>query len=331
MAAALLCASVGRAYAQQNATNNGFSLQVTPSTLVETIKPGENSVFELKVQNKNIVAETFKMELRAFSVEKETGKIQISEDKATNVADFVSFEQETFLIEAGEWFTQKVRVNTPADAGFSYNFVILISRKDPLQAVEGASSIEGSVAVFALLNTDRPDATKKLELESFLSVRKSYEYLPAEFEIRVKNSGNTIVQPQGNVFIGRGENEQQPLAVLKLNENNGYIIPDSSRMLTLVWNEGFPSRNENGKLTWDWSKLQKFRIGKYTAKAVLIYDDGERDVPIESVVTFWVIPWKLLLGLFLVLTLIFVGLFTVLRKSFGVIGKQKKSAQKPEV
>lgn len=315
-----------RAHAQESGgAGTGFSLQVTPSPIIETIKPGEQSNFDLKVQNKNSVEETLKMELRSFTIDKDTGEIQISDETATNVADFVSFENDTFAVEPGQWYTQKVNVNTPKEAGFSYSFVILISRKDPAQAQEGVSKIEGSVAVFALLNTDRPGAVKKLELESFLSAKKSYEYVPAEFELTIKNSGNTIVQPAGNIFIGRNGDEQQPLAVLKVNENDGYIIPDSSRKLTVQWNDGFPSRNENGKLIWDWSKLNRLRIGRYTAKAVVIYDDGERDIPIESVVTFWVVPWKLLIGLTLLILLVLIGIFTVFRKSFGAISKKSKN------
>lgn len=317
-------APVLKAQAQDN-TAGGFSLQVTPSPIIETIKPGEQSTFELKVQNRNTVSETLKMELRAFTIDKDSGQITISDETAKNVAEFVSFENETFDVESGQWYTQKVHIDTPKEAGFSYSFVILISRKDPAQATDGVSKIEGSVAVFTLLNTDRPGAVKKLDLESFLSLKKSYEYMPAEFELTVKNSGNTIVQPDGNIFIGRSGDEQQPLAVLKINENDGYIIPDSSRKLSAQWNDGFPSRDENGKLTWDWSKLSQLRIGKYTAKAILIYDDGERDIPIESTVTFWVVPWKLILGALLVLLLLIVGLFTVFRKSYGVLGKSKKN------
>lgn len=308
----------------QESNGTGFSLQVTPSPIIETIRPGERSAFELKVQNKNTVSETLKMELRAFSINKETGEIQISEETATNVADFVSFENEIFSVDSGQWYTQKVIVDTPKEAGFSYNFVVLISRQETAPAEQGVSKIEGSVAVFALLNTDRPGAVKKLELENFISLKKSYEYLPAEFELSIKNSGNTIVQPQGNIFLGRSGDEQQPLAVLKVNENDGYIIPDSSRKLKVQWNDGFPSRNEKGELVWDWSKLSNLRIGRYTAKAIVIYDDGERDIPLESSVTFWVIPWKLLSGLLILLLLVLIGGITVFRKSYGALNTKRK-------
>ena len=47
-------------------------------------------------------------------------------------------------------------------------------------------------------------------------------------------------------------------------------------------------------LKWDSSKLSHLRIGRYTANLVMTYDDGKRDVPLEAVVSFWVIPWRLI-------------------------------------
>ncbi|QQR78613.1 MAG: hypothetical protein IPJ68_06110 [Candidatus Moraniibacteriota bacterium] len=29
---------------------------------------------------------------------------------------------------------------------------------------------------------------------------------------------------------------------------------------------------------------------------LLVYDDGTRDIPIEGVVSFWVMPWRLIAG-----------------------------------
>lgn len=308
----------------------GFSLQVTPSPLVATIEPGQQTSLEIRVRNGNTVPERLKMELRTFSVDTSTGQVAIGDSVPEEVKSFVSFENDVFDVDAGEWFTQQVRVNTSKDAGFSYSFVILISRENPTLKTEGASAIEGSVALFTLLNTNRPDATKKLGLASFISAKKVYEYLPASFQVTIENTGNTIAQPKGNIFIGRSGDEAEPLAALEVNPGGGYIIPSSQRILTTEWNDGFPSQNEQNKRIWDWSKLTKLRIGKYTAKVVLIYDDGQRDIPIESVVTFWVIPWKMLSILGVGLVLLFVGFFTTLRRSFGLVNLRKKGLKEKE-
>jgi hypothetical protein len=40
-------------------------------------------------------------------------------------------------------------------------------------------------------------------------------------------------------------------------------------------------------------------MGKYTAHMLLVYDNGERDIPIEAAVSFWIVPWRLIGGILL--------------------------------
>jgi hypothetical protein len=76
------------------------------------------------------------------------------------------------------------------------------------------------------------------------------------------------------------------------------------------------------ELKYDFSQASKLRFGKYTAKLVVVYDDGKHDVPTESSVTFWVLPWKIMsVGAILLLILgfgVFVIIRNILRKARGI-------------
>ncbi len=316
--------------AQNDTANDGFSLQVTPSPIISTIEPGKKSELEFKVKNGSSKPEKLKVELKSFEINPQTNDVKIKDETPSEVADFVSFSNPSFTAEPGEWFTHKLIVDTPQNAGFTYNFVVLISRASAPDKVDGGSALEGSVAIFALLSTNRPDAVKKLEIASFTSANKLYEYAPASFDLVVKNSGNTFVQPEGNIFIGRSADEKNPISVIQINPGNGYTIPGANRTLKASWEDGFPRRDENGKLIWDWSKLSQIRLGKYTAQATLIYDDGQRDNAITSTLTFWVIPWKILLGVLLFLIILLVGIYTILKKSFGAFSAKPKKKLAPK-
>jgi hypothetical protein len=106
------------------------------------------------------------------------------------------------------------------------------------------------------------------------------------------------------------------------------------------WSDGFPVYTErlvNGKpvpdkhdvpkqgLKWDFTQASKFRIGKYSAKLLVVYDNGTEDVPLEATVSFWVVPWKLLLVVLIVLVIIGFGVFTVVR---SLLRKARGSAKK---
>ncbi|MBI2439487.1 MAG: hypothetical protein HYV45_02715, partial [Candidatus Moranbacteria bacterium] len=71
-------------------------------------------------------------------------------------------------------------------------------------------------------------------------------------------------------------------------------------------------------LKWDWNDASKLRFGKYQAKLLLIYDDGTRDIPIEGMVSFWVVPWRIIFGFIGILLLVFfLGRFSSRIRIFG--------------
>lgn len=325
----LLIALVLPGYAQQK-NDNGFSLQVTPSPLIGSLTPGQKTTNELKIRNTNSVPETLRMGIRNFQVNEQSGEIELGNTEPEDVKNVISFSDPTFVVQPGEWFTQKIIMDTPADAGFTYSFVVTISRDKPTETTPGNTTIEGSVAVFALYNVQREGATRSFEVTEFTASQRAYEYLPATFTVKLKNNGNTLVQPKGNIFIQRGSNDATPLAVLPLNPNGGYIIPGTSRSIESQWTDGFPVRSqvegsEKTTVVWDWNNGSKLRFGRYTAKLVAIYDDGQRDIPIQAEVTFWVIPWKLIAGILLIAILMLVGVISIIRTA-----KRKVSTKKPK-
>jgi hypothetical protein len=313
-----------------------FSLQVSPSPLFATLKPGIPTQLELKIRNGGTKTETLKIEPRSFSVDDANEKVKLGDTTPPDIASWVSFGNPTFTVRPGEWFTQQVKISLPKDAGFSYSFALLISRKDEPKAVEGSRLLKGSVAVFTLINVDKPGATRQLDTVKLTTSRGFYEYLPATLNVKIKNTGNSIVQPYGNIFLQRGSKDDKPLSTLPVNVSRGYILPGTTRTLTTEWTAGFPryettvdsSGKSSRSLIWNWSKLPDFRIGRYTAKLVAVYNDGHRDVPLMSEVTFWVIPWKILLGLAVAALLLIFGVGASIRKIFSIA--RRKMPHKPE-
>ena len=247
-----------------------FNLQVTPSPLVTTVKPGIKTQQELKIRNASSGTENLKIELRSFKLDSQTGKVDLKDTISPDVASWVSFSAPKFSVPAGQWYAQQVIFNTPKEVGFSYSFAIIISRQTNATPVQGSRVINGSLAIFSLINVNRPDAKTSLRVIEFTSAKKLYEYLPATLNVTFRNSGNTIVQPYGTIFIQRDANSKKPLATLAVNDARGYILPGSTRKMSASWNDGFatyqPTQSADGsnssQLNVDWEKLSHFRIGR---------------------------------------------------------------------
>jgi hypothetical protein len=308
------------------AESKDFSLDVSPATISQTVKPGTKTDVELRIKNTGPATEKLKIETRAIRVGTGEQNVSLSDATPPDLAQWISFDHPTFEIKPGAWFTERISINLPEAAGFSYPFAVVISRVDEKAVATDGRLIKGSVAVFALINVDKPGATRKFEIEDFSMSKKVYDYLPAEIDLKLRNTGNTIVQPYGNFYVQRTAKDTDPISVLPLNVDRGYILPGSVRTFKAVWNDGFhryETASPNGKvrenLTWDWNSLSKIRIGKYTTRVVAVYNDGQRDVPVVGEVSFWVFPWKFVIVLLIVVLLIIFGLRSVIRGSIRSI------------
>jgi hypothetical protein len=316
----------------QTTPGSDFGLQVSPSPLVQTIKPGVTQHIDLTIRNSGTGTERLVIRPREFDVDKKTGEVTLKETAPKDVTNWFSFSDPTFTVKPGEVFTQKITANLPSQSGFSYSFALVISRASNDEVAKSGAILRGSVAVFTLINVDRPGATRKFDVTDFKPKQVVYEYLPAEFDISFHNTGNTILRPVGNVFIQRGSNDKNALATIPVNPGDGYLLPDRPRTLTTEWSGGFPEYKtittadgqKKRNLNWDWSKLTDFRIGQYTAKLVAVYNDGQRDVPIMREVTFWVFPWRLILGAIVIIAIFSVGAWVILRKTRSVLRRSRK-------
>jgi hypothetical protein len=314
-------------HAQQS---NEFSLQVSPSPLVLTAKPGETSDTELRIKNLGTKKADIQVELRQFDYDSNTEQINLKDDKVPQeIANAVKFDSYTFTLEPNESIIRNVRVGAPKDSKFAYSFAIVLKKTNIEVPKDKTRKIKGEVAVFTLLDIDKDGVKRSAKVNLFSVDKKSTDYLPITFKTKLENNGNTFLRPYGNIYVSRSKNSTNPIAVLPVNPNGSYILPDTKRTVSTQWQDGFPRRETTSdgktKVVWNFKDLNKLRIGKYHAKLVAVYNDGKRDVPIESSVTFWVLPWKIIGAFIVFLVLIGVGIFTLTRSTIDIGSRFKRS------
>jgi hypothetical protein len=325
----LAFATVKNAAAQND--SGEFFLQVSPSPLSATVKPGQTTSLDIKVRNEGPKPEDLKIVPRAFTFDSHTQKVVLDDTKQPDIAPWIHFSAPTFTVQPGQVYTETVQLAVPKDAGFSYSFALIISRATLLKDTSLGRLLNGSIAIFALINVDRPGAIRQLEITHFAPSSDSYEDLPVTLNATVKNSGNTIAQISGNVFIQRSVDDKTPTDTLDFNKTNGFILPGTSRDFAIGWSNGFQVEKtvtaDDGttkkQTNWDWSHLSDLRIGRYTAKLIGVYDDGHRDVPVQADTSFWVIPWKILLVVLAVLLVLGAGVWSIVHKIIK-LGKRIK-------
>lgn len=308
--------------------SEGFNIITSPLPIKLMTKPGQTVETELRMKNQGSQPETIKVGLMKFGATGDTGQPNLFDITSKDTyASWVHFSPSQFVAEPGVWKSVKMTINVPNDAALGYYLAVTFSRASQ-QSDSKAATYKGAVATLVLLDVDSANAKRQIQLVSFESTHGLYEYLPATFNIKVRNEGNIFLSPSGNIFISQ---RGKTVDTLNVNEAGGSVLPKSNRVFVVKWNNGFPVFEDkivNGKpvpgkhgleqsLKWDGKNIGKFRIGRYNAKLLMVYDNGKQDVPIEATLNFWVIPWKILLVVIAILALLGYGLYNVLKSTYS--------------
>lgn len=312
----------------------GIDLTLSPVFLTLVTEPGQAVTSNVKITNNNNVTEYLQVQLVRFAPD-ENGEITLIDlEPDDEFQNWISFSEEQFVIGPTETKIVKVTIDPPADAALGYYYGVLVSRIGESKAGKGRAVVAGAPALPILLEVKSPNAKREGQLLDFKTTEMFYEYLPATFEVTMKNTGNVHIAPSGDIFLDWGSVKN--VAILPVNEGRGNILPNTSRTYTSAWMDGFAVREpkiENGKevvgkdgavelaTRYDFAKADKFRIGRYTARVIMVYDNGERDVPVEAKISFWVIPWKFILGGLIILVIILFGIKSIFS---GIFKKRSK-------
>jgi hypothetical protein len=311
---------------------SGINLTTSPLPISLSVNPGSSVATDIRIKNDSNTTQKLKVSLMKFKAYGEEGKpALIDRQPGDDYFDWVSFSRNSFEAAPNQWETVRMKIATPSSAAFGYYYAVVFSKADEPKKSSKGNTLLGSTAVLVLLDVKSPNAKRSAEIISFSSDRKMYEFLPATFTVRLHNDGNTHVLPHGNIFIKRGSKQ---VASLVLNAQQGNLLPGSNRAYTAVWDDGFPVYvakvqggrvvlDKNGKpvtvLKWDFTKVPKLKFGHYTAQLLAVYDNGHQDVPLEASLSFWVIPWRVLAGIFVIGLFVALGLWTSGRKIYNKI------------
>ena len=300
---------------------DAVDLSTSPLPISLSAAPGTTTTTDIRIKN-NSQTQTVKVSLMKFSAYGETGKPALKDrEPGDDYFDWVSFSPATFTAPTGQWQTIKMNIKIPQDGAFGYYYAVVFTPANAKPTGKG-NVLLGSTAVLVLLDVQNPHAKRSLQIVSFNADKRFYEFLPANFSLKLHNNGNVHLLPHGNIFIKRGSKQ---VASLIVNTQQGSILPGTNRIYPIPWKDGFPVYTEkqqagrtvvdkDGKpvqqLTWDWSKFSRLKMGHYTAHLTAVYDNGKQDVPVDATVSFWVVPWRILGVSIVVLSLAGIGLWT---------------------
>ncbi len=306
----LLLATVGSNLALAAPANSGQALELSPPVIELNANPGQTVTAEIKIRDVSNSTLVVRGKADDFGAGDENGdpKVLLDETAATrySLKFWINSVPDLNLVPR-EIKTVTVRINVPknAEPGGHYGVVRFTGTPPGLEG-QGVA-LSASIGALILLKVSGP-VTEKIELVDFYATTGAtkegslFERGPITLVERLKNTGSVHVKPTGSIDIT--DIFGHLVDVVPVNQPPRNILPDSIRKFNQIWN-------------------QKWLFGRYHAQANLSYG-AEHKVLVAGTV-FWVIPYKLII---LVLVILVVGFFVLRRaiRSYNqrIIAKSRK-------
>lgn len=285
----------GAAYAVE--TGSGQALEIAPPLVNLKADPGETVTADIKIRNIADEPLVVSSTINDFGSEGETGipKIDVDQEERSpySIIDWVNPLGELTLTP-GEIEDLPVTINVPANAspGGYYGVVRFTARAGTLDESGVALSASVGALIFLRVSGDATEGMEIVELFTSKDGRKNwfFDSQPILFTQRIKNTGNVQQQPIGLMSVKDmfGRN----IANLSFNSERRNVLPDSIRRFDAALDES----NIGNRILF----------GLYTAQLTTTYSTNNSLSTTETV-RFFVLPWRLILGVIAALAAVIGG------------------------
>ncbi len=326
-----------------SAQSTNYDVTVSPVFFDLTAVPDSNLKGVIKIRNNTTSPMSLNVEAKRLEGDL-SGNIALKQDKADTTLSWLKFPNSNVTLPPLEWTEIPFEIQVPKDAAYGYYWAISFTQADKNQNTKTGAVIKGAAAVPILLNVKKAGAKFDGKLVSFMPDSGFYEYLPAKLHINFQNTGNVHIKPKGTIFIKDWLGN--PVTTIPVNDGQSNILPNSAKIYESIWNDGFVTQepkivngvpkldkkgNPETQLKIRWDKILDFRIGRYTAQAIVILSTDTRDIPFEATTSFFVFSWKIVIAAILLLAFAGIGFFStfknMIRRVLQIFGRGKKKEE----
>jgi hypothetical protein len=281
---------------------------VGPGKIEVELAAGESKTIELTVSNRLGMEKTFTMSVEDFMGSNDPTKtvVLLGDDHGPySLRDYLKVGTSTVKIPNGIRARIPVTIKIPNDAqpGGLYGSVITQTltknvNRDEESGAKPSSTIITRIGTLFFVrvkgNANIDGHLEKFQLTGNQTILWNSESI--SFDLLYKNSGNVHLDPYGTI----GVSNMLGSSVASIEVEPWFAMPQSLRFRQVEW-------------------TPPFLFGRYVAHAVV--NRGYASATDEMDAVFWVIPWKIIAGILVVIIVIVSGLkwilskFTITRKA----------------
>lgn len=269
---------------------------VGPGKTEIAVNPGDTVIQEITVTNRISELRTFRLGIDDITGSADGSSAVALTDGARgpySIRDYISFPEDTITLGLGERARIPVKITIPLDAepGGLYGSVLVSTERIPEPGAANAPRSPVIARIGSLFfvtvkgDVERGGITTGIQT---LDNKWWYEKGPINLGVTYENTGSVHLNPYGEISITNMFGEQVGFVELE----PWFVLPKSLRTRDVAWE-------------------REFLLGRYTVTAKI--NRGYDDVIDEVTTTFWVLPWKIVLGVFAVLFILIFAIRTFFR------------------
>ena len=318
------CAGLGASHVlaatAPTSSGTGQALEIAPPILTLRANPGQTVTAQIQLRDITKGSLVVTNEVNDFVASGEGGTPKILTDSTSDpysMKDWVS-PLPRFTLAPNNIQKLNVTIHVPANASPGGHYGVIRFTGTPPDLNGSGVSLSASLGTLVLL-TVNGNLTHHMSISSFTvdksgKVGKVFQSPPLDFTVRLQNSGNIQEEPSGRIIVS--DLFGKPIAGVNINVPPHNVLPGSTRKF-------------NGTL--DSTELGNKRLfGLYHVKLTVVYgtDSNQKQTAI-AMLTFWIIPYKLVIGTVVGLIVAFFALrFTFRRYNRYIISKAQGTPTK---
>lgn len=299
---ALSSAEVTRTKLNGVEVNNDFA--VGPGKTEVSVNPGETITKNISITNRVDEKVDFNLTVEDFVGSDDPSKsvVLLGEDKRSpySLADLIEPEIDSFSLEFGERITIPVTIKIPEDAEPRGYYGAVLVANDPEEEIDpdtGEPVVQGKTRIISRVgslflvrvNGEVEESGQLQDFDLIEPVQSVYSSKPKGFEVTFKNDGTVHLVPYGEISVTNLLGKE----VTRLPLDAYFVLPESTRSRQVFWSNDF------------------FGIGRYEATLSMYRGYGSTDDLEGMAVTFWILPWKILLGVFVAVVVLITLIYYV--------------------
>lgn len=305
--------------AQQPVTpGTGQALEIAPPVLNVTANPGQTVTTQLSLRDVSSGKLIVKGQVNDFIAAGEDGTPKILlEDGEPNPYSLKNWVAPLaqMTLEPRQIKNLPIVIKVPADAAPGSYYGVVRFTATPPELEDTGVSLSASLGALVFLRVNGA-AKEGMEIVDFYANNGGkpgtlFESTPIKFVERLKNTGNIHEQPAGQVVIT--DMFGNKIAAVNVNLPPRSILPQSVRKF---------EQPLDSSVIGD-----KMLFGRYTAELRITYGSNKQTV--TSSLAFWVVPWRMIIAVIIVLVVGFFLLrFLIARYNQSIINRAGNSRRR---